>query len=811
MLEEHIGDVPEEIPEIQVIDIEAAREEPEAPEPEPVVVAVKEPEEPEEREEELRAGLEYVKAVEAGEVDVPEEEYVDWAAERRDIEAKLAVIEQAREVEAGRLVVEEPEEYRAYVEAAISPLVAHVPEGIRVDIATAQKLGEDLSRYEALGYTPTQLEQIGALQGLERYKTGPDTYDIASAIKEGRVEDVRKAGFDPLAVVEAQSFVAGIGGREWALGELQRMAPGALGPEGVYISTAVAAGVSDSVLRTVGFTRAQIEAGKKEAAQLELVRREIPTVPFIEGETYTERYRRLYGVEPPEVGAAPPLPREKWWTALRPGDPRALFGPLGPLRGFIRPTREEVVARYIPPYRLEVTPRGVVAGPRVEGVGIRLGKPEPMGIKFMKEAPIVGPAIGTYYQREYLSPLQQALGYGMTAAQAALVGVPIFRMARARMPAPRLRGPAPGRFDLGYVTRGEMAEITKRLRAPEGPATRLVFTGTEPYYPLYPGTVPGVPGLAPLTLEQELARMRGIEPGRVVTPRQLRLTARTLPYTYRPYLGVERPAPGRLWEAGPKIPIEPEWVPFFRGGRVITPMRPLVGAPSVVYPTTARMTPERMMQYLGIGGYPVSAVSPFRVPMGLEEERLLPGIAPAVPGPAVTPVPTPTLMPHPWFVPAFVPTPITAPTPISAPYPISIFAPAPIPALTPVPVPTPVPTPAPIPVPTPTPIPAPIITPAIITPPILKPPPPIFPPMFGWPGLRRGVRIGRPTLLRAPVGGWIGPGMRITAPHPLYRRVAGGVFGAFQRRYGAVRPRSKVTGSLIGGTAGRVYKPTYAV
>lgn len=106
--------------------------------------------------------------------------------------------------------------------------------------------------------------------------------------------------------------------------------------------------------------------------------------------------------------------------------------------------------------------------------------------------------------------------------------------------------------------------------------------------------------------------------------------------------------------------------------------------------------------------------------------------------------------------------------------------------------------------------------PTVPTPPPTTPIPPIIPiiPFLGGfggvgeGGGGRGMRGGG--LLRGPIGGWIAPGMRITAPHPLYRRIVGGTFGAFQRRYGAIKPRSKVTGSLVGST-GRIYKPTYAV
>lgn len=597
----------------------------------------------------------------------------------------------------------------------------------------------------------------------------PVQYGMLGDIRRGQLEQAGALGTLEPHIIPAATLPSGV------LGPTR--------PMSIDVVGALRADVPASTLLAAGLTQAQIDEVKSQMGEY---------APFVERPGLVMR-------------AAEPLPEEargQYLALFRPGDPRALFGRLGPLRDILYPTKEELAARLAYQPGLPVTAKEHW-----------LGRPEPEVVRVAGGFPyIVGPAVTTGWQWDYLTTGQKVLGIGTAVTQAALVGVSGVVGLRAGAPAPALRGAAFGKFELGAISRAEMAAIAKRLAAPEGPATKAVFTGTYLEYPLYPGTVPKVPGLAPLTYTQELGLVRGIEPGRVVTPAHLRLTAETPPYTYQPYATMEGAPPGWML-GGPKIPTSPYLRFGGPSGRVLTPPQLVTGAPAVAIPTTATMTPEALARLLGARGvFPVSAVSPLVVPATLPVSYpgWRPVVAPVV-YPAISPVTAPVVLPvtYPWpepfpgFAPSAVPgiaVPRLAPMPGPAPglAPVTFAAPAPAPAPVGVPMPAPVPAPPAIPVPPvatapPVPIPPPVPPPV---PPIV--PPPVVPfPGFGFPRLfgarRRGKGIGR--FLRG--ARWVMPGLVLHMPEVLgvgKRRIP--LVARRVRKYGA---REAVRASQLKG------------
>ncbi len=187
-----------------------------------------------ERKEELESGLEYIRQYEAGEIEWRPEEFeaeVPPDLGRADIEAKLVVIEQQRQLESvvgeegwtieGQPITQEVvEEYRTRTLAAVSPFVT---EG-KLDLVAAIKSGIDVEQFKTLGVTDVDIqvaqtyvtkekerwavtgvavrERREAEQALEAYP------DVVSAILAGQVELVRKAGYDPSDIAKAQEFVS---------------------------------------------------------------------------------------------------------------------------------------------------------------------------------------------------------------------------------------------------------------------------------------------------------------------------------------------------------------------------------------------------------------------------------------------------------------------------------------------------------------------------------------------------------------------------------------------------------------------------
>lgn len=674
----------------------------------------------------------------------------------------------------------------------------------------------------------TSLVQIVAQREARRevtpYLLPSGEISIAAALSGGVSPEIFKTlGVPSKDIKAAKAWVVGKEEREVARGTLAPYyMPGAaqwtIGPRetwmgGYDIRGALAAGVPTATILAAGFTAEQV---KKIRATFALP----ITKPFPEeiGKLTTEEllergYTVMRAVEEPAV-LTPVEKLERIGVHMPPEyGPESLFGPAGPLREILYPTKEEYAARYM---GLE------------EGRPIWLGRPEPEVVKWFKEMPVVGPAITTGYQWEYLTPFQRGLGIGEVALGAALIGVPVARAIRMGRPAPALKGVAFEKFELGAISRAEMQAIGKRLAMPEGPATGMVFKGTELYYPLYTGKFPKVPGLRYPTLGEEWALTRGIEPGRVVTPEQLRLTAKTVPYEVKPYFAREGPAPGRLWETGYKVPLEPEWLPFVRGRGVIAPPKPIVGRGVATLPTAATMTEAQLARFLGPTPAPIFAISPYGLPgvvptpFGISPlvvpspispiapivipspvTPFAPGViptitpspfvtpfvtpirptprpvVPAVPGvevgvvPGITPVPEVITVPEVAPVPTPTPAPIPAPAPAPVPTPISVFepsplwAPGPAPALEPVPFPVPVLwTPPMVPE-----VPPPVPPPTYIAPPFV-PPPPIIPPVpFAWPGFP-GLGVGF-ARLRRPLGalfgekGWVFPELVISFPEPL--------------------------------------------
>ncbi len=269
-------------------------------------------------------------------------------------------------------------------------------------------------------------------------------------------------------------------------------------------------------------------------------------------------------------------------------------------------------------------------------------------------------------------------------------------------------------------------------------------------------------------------------------------------------------------------PIVSPYKPFEPGKPLFVPI-PRFPSP-FIFPTTIP------------GAFPITTpgVFPITVPR--------PYTFPVVPTPVIAPVPNP-FVPAPVKEPEREPErkPIIAPKIPGYPSPFPVFpptvTPAPeqperekpiiVPAFPPVrdpwekgfPLPTSFTTPKPTYWSQPTPFtwPKPEFKPPIVppeAPPITKEPPkePWIWPTFagrdltGQPyGSRGGTRFG-------PVGLWLTKGMLVEAPHPYFKKMAGGLVGKKKQRYGSIEP--KIRSTKVSGTTGlanikRQLVPTY--
>lgn len=262
-------------------------------------------------------------------------------------------------------------------------------------------------------------------------------------------------------------------------------------------------------------------------------------------------------------------------------------------------------------------------------------------------------------------------------------------------------GKVPG---LRVVTKGEIKQITKSLAKSD---TSLGKAATKTLKKTVPHETPVKIDTGTVTIIQETKQ----------GPRYLE--------TARPY------KPGEISKGGTTKPKVPKGEKGFtrgtdkpRGGREL----PKEGGAAPEKASTRTMTPERMLQELGLK--PIDATTPMIYPIpipgkgGKKQPKPLPIPLPIkTPKPSRTPkpgkTPKPMSSPAPSPAPSPVPSPVPSPAPSPAPSPTPSPAPAPAPAPVPAPSPAPAPSPSPMPTPTPTPIPEPI--PQKILPPIILP------------------------------------------------------------------------------------------
>ena len=137
------------------------------------------------REQELRDAIALSERIERGEVTESEEgEYgPEYWRSVEDVRAKLGLIEEAKQVEAGRLKVEDRPAYDQYVQTATSPYATHTSEGVKVDIGTAIKAGVPEGEVKRLGATDRDIAVVKTEQAIRRVRG-----DIPGALLSGRID-----------------------------------------------------------------------------------------------------------------------------------------------------------------------------------------------------------------------------------------------------------------------------------------------------------------------------------------------------------------------------------------------------------------------------------------------------------------------------------------------------------------------------------------------------------------------------------------------------------------------------------------------
>jgi len=141
------------------------------------------------RERELVDAIAFSERVKSGEINLSQigmssEEY--WKSVE-DVKAKLEVINQAKRVSTGELVVESPQAYEQYVRAATSPFATHTTEGLRIDTVAAVKAGTTVAALKSWGLTDKDIDVAKTQIALSKIP------DLAQAVREGKIELVRKA------------------------------------------------------------------------------------------------------------------------------------------------------------------------------------------------------------------------------------------------------------------------------------------------------------------------------------------------------------------------------------------------------------------------------------------------------------------------------------------------------------------------------------------------------------------------------------------------------------------------------------------
>lgn len=116
-----------------------------------------------ESRKELRMGLDYAKAVLAGEIyEEYEDRYIVWGgdptADVADLQFKLDLIDEYQQSGA---TLESAPHYTSWITASMSPLVRYTETGdFSINLRAARAIGVDLWQFEVLGYTREQIQRM---------------------------------------------------------------------------------------------------------------------------------------------------------------------------------------------------------------------------------------------------------------------------------------------------------------------------------------------------------------------------------------------------------------------------------------------------------------------------------------------------------------------------------------------------------------------------------------------------------------------------------------------------------------------------
>lgn len=173
-----------------------------------------------------------------------------------DIQSKLNVIEEYKQVEAGNLTSENKAAYEQYVKAATSPLATHGDKGFTLDASMAVKAGiSDQTLKQDWGLSDKEVDMAKTQAKLSMVKDLPQF-----ARQPGGMDLIRKAqGYGmltPSQVVDIQSASSDIAIRKQAADRLG----GLIDTKGnLVLEQAITAGIAASTIRNAGFNVSQKE------------------------------------------------------------------------------------------------------------------------------------------------------------------------------------------------------------------------------------------------------------------------------------------------------------------------------------------------------------------------------------------------------------------------------------------------------------------------------------------------------------------------------------------------------------------------
>lgn len=627
-----------------------------------------------------------------------------------------------------------------------------VPSGSRYDPTTGgyytpgqlvQIEGSEQAREEwAKELIDTARARQQALNTLSEYET-EGGYDLTTAIREGHIEDIRRAEelglFNPLDVVEAQSSAAMVGGRTYAATRIEDYAVEGGYDIGRFLSENPN---EESTLRIAGFTQEQIDTAKTK----------------IQPQDMSMAAGYMAGLEKVEQMSQPDyIPTVEEYKAANPDMT------VGELVNSYREKYGNYEQAYTyqsypggnSQYIYENVPTSLISTPSYvpeeaqighdSYVAQYLGAIESAGFQPTEDMKMQ--ASNDYYRR-----------YG---AVSGITTQAIGMATRAGFPAARVLEPE---YAFRDISGSEWAWTIAN-----------VLLTTSPYWlpPLYRATIGrltpkpqaitypvvsdplGIPQTTGLTYKVPVSQAFSVDdmggallqvkypPAFYEVYSGTPLSA-SAPYTapIPPATGVAIPAgmiPGKgmiLWSSEGLQPVM-----FTGGGRPIpVKVLPTMTGSSVAIPSTATMTPEQLAKIYGL---PMLQAGMMYV---LTPDGKIVQVSPT-PRPLATPIPVPTntpglapdplapTIPAPSTIPTIAPSPVTTPLPTTTPTPTATPTPTPISVTTPIPSPSPIPQPTPqpqpspqptpalqpsaYPMPTPTPTPTMIGTPTITAPPIV--------------------------------------------------------------------------------------------